>query len=130
MGSEYWWDSPNDGWGTGARWEERGHGKWARASWADSWEQEREAAETAPVRRRLEPGTTAGAVAPSAEPADEAAAAEQRKRQHAERVQRIVLAAIDAGIQPMSESGEELHMLDPHALDAWVAEHLSGAAAW
>ncbi len=129
MGSGYWWDSPNIGWGDGARWEERGHGKCARSSWADSWEQEREADGAAPIRRRLEPSPASGAAAAPAGAVDEAAAAEQRKRQHAERVQRIVVAAIDAGVQPITASGEELQMLDPHALDAWVAENLAGTVA-
>ncbi len=129
MGSDYWWDSPNLGWGEGTRWEERGHGKWTRSDWADSWEEEHGADGTAPIRRRLEPAAASGAVAASAGPVDEAAAAEQRKRQHAERVQRIMVAAIDAGIQPLTASGEELQMLDPHALDAWVAENLPGTVA-
>ncbi len=129
MGTDYWWDSPSGGWGAGARWEERSHGKWARASWADTWEQEHQAAETAPVRRRLEPRTAAVTATTPAETTDEAAAAEQRKRQYGERLQRIVLAALDAGIQPITASGEELHLLDPHALDAWVAENLPEVAS-
>ncbi len=129
MGTDNWWDSPSGGWNAGARWEERSHGKWARFSWADNWEEEHQAADSAPVRRRLEPRAAAAAALPPADAADETAAAEQRKRQHGERLQRIVLAAIDAGVQPISASGEELHLLDPHALDAWVAENLPGAVA-
>ncbi len=125
MGTGEWWDS---GWAEGARWQECGHGKWTRAAWADAWEQEQGGAEPAAARRRLDPAppssTDAGTSTAIGNGGD--GDAQQRKRLHNERVQRIVLAAIDAGVQPLSQSGEELSMLDPPALDAWVAEHLQG----
>jgi hypothetical protein len=127
MGTDNWWDKSTGRWDAGTRWEECGHGKWTRSSWADSWEQEQEAGGSAVARRRLEPAPPPSATAASDDPLDEAAAAEQRKRQHGERVQRIILAAIDAGVQPVSGTGEELHLLDPHALDAWAAENLPGS---
>ncbi len=131
-------------WGAASRWEECGHGKWTRAStdWADAWEHEHGRTEGAldqppPARRRLEPaaGAAAAAAAPATPrvagdkgeggtPIDESRLVDQRKRQHADRLQRIVQAAIDAGIQPLTHQGEELQMLDPFQLDAWVAEHL------
>ncbi len=52
--------------------------------------------------------------------------AETRKRLHGERLERVVAAAIDAGINPVTERGEDLRMLDTHQLDAWVAENLMG----
>ncbi len=136
MGTGDWWDSSSQPWGPGARWQECGHGKWARASWAESWEQEQEgqgsvAEQPAAARRRLEDAPAGGAGCEGAAAADEQAAIEERKRQHEKRVQRIVLAAIDAGIQPITAEGEELQMLDPHKLDEWVAANFpTGVPAW
>ncbi len=62
--------------------------------------------------------------------AAEVAEIEARKQQHNERVQRIVTTAIDMGVQPLTAQGEELQALDPHQLDAWVAENLQDAPAW
>ncbi len=123
-------------WGHTARWEECGHGKWARSGteWADSWEREHGRSgggtpELPPAaRRRLEPAPATpqgtGGNGGGGELVDEARLIEQRKRQHADRLHRIVQAAIDAGVQPLTHTGEELQFLDPHQLDAWVAEHL------
>ncbi len=127
MGTENWWDSASSRpWGPSARWQECSHGKWARASWAESWEHEQEgqdfaAEQPAAARRRLEDAPAAAASSGGATAADERVAIEERKRQHEKRVQSIVLAAIDAGIQPLSTEGEELHLLAPHKLDEWVA---------
>ncbi len=133
MDTDDWWGGGGPSWGGAARWQECGHGKWARSagSWADSWEQEHDRtvddpAQPPAARRRLEPAPAtpqvAGGNATAPSPVDEAALIEQRKRQHSTRLEGIVLAAIDAGIQPLTEMGEELHVLDPHQLDAWVAE--------
>ncbi len=35
--------------------------------------------------------------------------------------------AIDAGVSPITPQGEELCMLDPQRLDAWVAEFFPAA---
>ncbi len=123
MGTDNWWDKSTAAWDEGARWQECGHGKWTRASWADSWEQEQEAEGPAVARRRLEPAPPPSTTADDADTHD-AAGAEQRRRQHGERAQRIILAAINAGVQPVTSTGEELHLLDPNALDAWAAENL------
>ncbi len=124
MGTGEWWDSPSAEWAPGARWEACGYGKWARASWAEEWEQEQEGGGPAAARRRLEPTPPAPAIASDAAGSGSPADVQRRKTQHDERVQRIVMAAIDAGVQPITQSGQELQMLDPPALDAWVAEHL------
>ncbi len=130
MGTENWWDSASaQSWGPAARWQECSHGKWARTSWAESWEQEQEdrdlaAEQPAAARRRLEDAPAAMAIGGGAKAADEQAAIAERKRQHEKRVQGIVLAAIDAGVQPLTTEGEELHLLDPHRLDEWVAANL------
>ncbi len=127
MGTEDWWDkAASRSWGPAARWQECSHGKWARASWAESWEQEQEgqdyaAEQPAAARRRLEDAPAAPAGNGGAAAADERAAIEERKRQHERRVQDIISAAIDAGIQPLSSDGEELHLLEPHKLDEWMA---------
>ncbi len=140
MGTGDWWDSPQDHWHQSARWAPCGHGKWSKSSWADSWEQEyadddTEAVPPAAARRRLEPRAdggedtgSAGSTAAQAQRGDASDAA-LRKQQHDQRVAKIIQCAIDAGVQPISHSGEELQMLDPHQLDAWVAEHLP-AQAW
>ncbi len=131
METDDWWGaSYGGGWGTGVRWEATGHGKWARTSWADSWEREQEedAAETAhppTARRRLEPAAPETGAAEEAAGTSEARDAAARRQQHQERVQKVILAAIDAGVQPLSETGEELHMLDENQLSAWAAEHLA-----
>ncbi len=128
MGTGDWWDMPYDNWGAGVRWEACGHGKWTRASWADSWEREHgdggtDASHPPSARRRLEPAAPKAAARGEAAATDEAADAAARKQQHTERAQKIVLATIDAGIQPLTATGEELHVRDPHQLDAWVAEN-------
>ncbi len=134
MGTGAWWEIPRAEWEAGVRWQACGHGKWerTRASWADSWEDERArdeegAAQPPAARRRLEPG-------PPTQPGDAgegnngqgepAIDPERRRQQHSERVQRIVNAAIDAGIQPLTGAGEDLQVLDANQLDAWAAEHL------
>ncbi len=138
MGTGYWWEDPGQQWQQSVRWEPRGHSKWQRSSWADSWEQEREeeaAGEDPPaaVRRRLDPSagtsTEGGAAAPSP-PADEAAEGAARRQQHASRVAQVIQRAIDKGVQPLTESGEELQLLDPQQLAAWVEAKLPGEPCW
>ncbi len=127
-----WWEDSHAQWKSSARWEPCGHGKWERSSWADSWEHEYGRGaddEDAPpaARRRLDDHsrTAADAEGRAAAPAAAGAAAdaELRARQHRERVDLIVRRAIDAGIQPITPAGEDLHVLDSNALDAWAAEH-------
>ncbi len=128
MGTGDWWDSPYTSWQGGSRWQACGHGKWSRSSWADAYELEQsteraEGDQPPAARRRLEPAPAAGGGSGGAAAAGEAADGEQRRRQHEEKVQRIVLAAIDAGVQPITAAGEELQELDPRQLDEWIAEH-------
>ncbi len=127
MGSGQWWESTGTDWQTGGvRWQATGHGKWTRTDWAEAWEEEEagrgaDSEQPAPARRRLEP---------SAAPHTQSSAAEaeaKRTKAHQERVSQIVLQAIDAGIQPLTDEGEELHMLAPQQLDAWLAEHFPAA---
>ncbi len=131
MDMDDWWGaSYGDGWRSGVRWEATGHGKWARTSWADSWEceQDEDAAGSAhppTARRRLEPAAPETGAAREVAGASEVKDAAARRQQHQERAQKIILAAIEAGVQPLSASGEELHMLDENQLSAWAAEHLS-----
>ncbi len=128
MGTGEWWDSSSQAWGPGARWQACGHGKWARASWADSWEGEQEGQgstveQPAAARRRLEDAPARGLCCEGAAGDQEQADVEERKRQYERRVQHIVTAAIDAGIQPLTADGEELQVLDPRRLDEWVATY-------
>ncbi len=132
-GAGDWWEGPARRWNNSARWQECGHGHWSRSSWADQMEVEHGDDEEgdlmpAPARRRLEPtgdvGQDADARARQLPANDDA---EARKRQHGERVNRIVSMAIDAGVTPLTAQGEELQMLDPPQLDNWVAEHLPAA---
>ncbi len=129
-----WWQTSRADWEDGVRWQECGHGKWAkaRASWADAWESEGagvdgETDQPAAARRRLGP-------APQGVPnctghdadggRDPASDDTQRRQPHADRVQLIIAAAIEAGVQPLTASGEDLQLLSPEQLDAWAAENL------
>ncbi len=139
-GHDGWWSSGygGSGWGTGTRWEACGHGKYSRTNWADSWEMELEQpsgdeGQPAAARRRLEPRATEEASGESGNGTDGgggAADADAQRKQHEARVDRIMQAAIDAGVQPITNGGEDLRTLDPHQLNAWVAEHLQNAAGW
>ncbi len=154
MGTGEWWDAPPSRWKTGARWQACGHGQWARSSWADQLEDEQQGPgedvgppPPPPARRRLGPcegeqdtsgvqhqpshhqhlqpqpqqaGPGAAAASPEADP-------EVQKRLQNERVDHIISMAINAGVNPVTPSGEDLHILDPHSLDAWVAEHYPAA---
>ncbi len=141
MGTGDWWDSsPTRHWGgEGTRWQPSGHSKWRRASWADQSEgdlrgEEEDDGPPAAARRRLGAAPT-GRGDDLAQSGDASAAtatqvrnddAETRKRLHGERLERVVAAAIDAGINPVTERGEDLRLLDTHQLDAWVEENLTG----
>jgi hypothetical protein len=46
---------------------------------------------------------------------------------HARNVSKIMAEAIRRGIQPITEDGEELIMLDPQGLARWVEAHLDPA---
>ncbi len=52
---------------------------------------------------------------------------EDAKRRHQARINRIVEMAVEAGVTPLTKHGEELLVLDPTQLEAWVAECLPGA---
>ncbi len=146
-----WWDTHNRRWGGAVRWQAAGHGKWSRASWADQLEQEDADADGAadpppPARRRLEAAdsqhaggaetqqqqqqqcptapTPAEGGSTGGGQADEPAAAAKR---HTERINRIVTMAIEAGVTPLTEQGEELCLLDATQLEAWVAKCLPSA---
>ncbi len=139
MGDSGWWQMSRTDWENGVRWQACGHGKWARtrSSWADSWEDERTREEEgedqpAAARRRLGPApqpTGNGASGGSDSTGDPTADDARRRQQHSERVQRVVTAAIDAGVQPITSSGEELQMLDADGLAAWVEENLPSVAS-
>jgi hypothetical protein len=140
MGTGDWWDSPTQRWSNdGARWQPSGHSKWRRASWADQSEEDphggaEEDGPPAAARRRLEAvpagrdddvarnGTTSATATAQGQTED----AETQKRLHGERLDRIIAAAVDAGVNPVTARGEDLRLLDPHQLDAWVAENLAG----
>ncbi len=138
MGTGDWWDAPTRRWGDATRWQPSGHGKWRRASWAEQTEEEMHGPEEedgppAAARRRLgaAPAEQRGEAARDGAQAAAAAAKEDdpeaSKRQHAQRLDQIIRMAVDAGVTPLSQSGEDLQLLDPHQLDAWVAENLPSA---
>ncbi len=59
--------------------------------------------------------------------------ASEAARQHAEMLSHIVAAAINAGVQPLTPSGDELHVLDAQQLAAWAAENIPSSSckgAW
>ncbi len=138
MGTGDWWDGPARRWGEGARWQPSGHGKWRRASWAEQTEDEMRGSDDgdgqpAAARRRLgsAPAEWQGGEARDGGTAAEAHVQrddpEDSKRRHAQRLDQIIGMAVDAGVTPLSQSGEDLRLLDPHQLDAWVAENLPSA---
>ncbi len=151
MDTEEWWDTPARRWGS-ARWQASGHGHWTRASWADQLEDEQGAAndddgQPPTARRRLDaaggdqatreaqdPGQQqsqqhaqqhGGAAGSGGEPAGADLA--EIRRQHGARVNRIVEMAVAAGVTPLTKSGEDLIVLGPSQLDAWIAECLPSA---
>jgi hypothetical protein len=133
MDTEDWWGSPYAQWRGASRWQACGHGKWSRSNWADAHEQERAeecAEDDSPpaARRRLEPAPAMGGVNAGTVPSGEAAEEGQRRRLHEGRIQRIVLAAIEAGIQPITPAGEELQQLDARQLEEWITEHFPAGA--
>ncbi len=128
-----WWGGAQDHWQRTARWAPSGYGKWARTSWADSWESEQHGGRGAcdddhdqppPARRRLGDRSDAAAGSVAAAPATTGGPSDGdlRAKAHRERVELITQRAIDAGIQPLTSQGEDLCVLDSNALDAWVAE--------
>ncbi len=146
MGTGEWWDTPARRWGATTRWQSNGHGQWSRASWADQLEEEQDGIDEGDgqpptARRRLEERAEGGAQqsqqqqpqqpqppasrGPSA--GEPSAGAEERQRKHNERVNHIVALAVEAGVTPLTSSGEELLMLDAEQLEAWVAECLPSA---
>ncbi len=151
MGENGWWGANSHRWGNSIRWQAAGHGKWARATWADQLEEEEggegdEADQPPPARRRLEANDdehrTAGDAAKqqqqqrttpttgaSAGTAGAAAGSDatDSDRKHAARVNQIVTMAIEAGVTPLTSKGEELCLLDAQQLEAWVAECLPAA---
>ncbi len=133
MGTGEWWDTPSAQWTSGARWQECGHGKWSRSSWADQWEHEQadggdSGDQPAAARRRLDNAPSNEEGAGGAARAEGQAEDDRRRKFHEERVQRIILAAIEAKVQPVTARGEDLHVLDASQLDAWVAENIPGCA--
>ncbi len=140
MGTGDWWDGPQRRWKSGGtRWQACGHGQWARSdgNWADQLEEEEHGTgdddlQPAPMRRRLDHDETGGSQGEGQQQSrtqqlrgDEDVG--ERRRQHEQRVSQIVSMAIDAGVTPLTSSGEELLLLDPPQLDAWVASHLPSA---
>ncbi len=138
MGSGEWWDEPH--WRTRTRWQPSRHGHWTRSSWADSWEEEHqgegEAGQGAAKHRRTQepaPAPTSGDAEPglagsaTTSGGAEAAAAAERLRQYNERLAAIVSRAIELGIQPLTDNGEELQFLAPAQLEEWVATKLPSA---
>ncbi len=125
------------------RWREEGHGHWTRTSWADAWENEHgvdaemdEQPEPQCKHRRQgsaaydgEGATGAGGCGAAAAGQSGQVAPPQQStcegdRQHAEMLSHIVAAAIGAGVQPVTSSGDDLQVLDGQQLAAWAAENL------
>ncbi len=148
-----WWDTPTRRWGGGAaRWQASGHGHWTKASWADQLEEEQgdthdDDGQPPAARRRLDAAGGDQATKESqaqgqqqqqqpaaqlTEPGGPGGGAacddpEERKREHSARVSRIVEMAVEAGVTPLTKWGEDLIVLGPSQLEAWVAECLPSA---
>ncbi len=147
MGTGEWWDTPARRWGAASRWQSNGYGQWSRASWADQLEDEMGGddddvdGQPPTARRRLggrtdnetpqpqpqtphQPTPPAQQNSSAGEPSTSVA---ERQRKHSERVNHIVALAVEAGVTPLTSSGEELIMLGPEQLEEWVAECLPSA---
>ncbi len=144
-GADSWASWGHTAWTAAPTWRQCGHGQWQRASWADAWESEHCGDADADMEGQLEPpykhrrqgspATDSGEHLAGAVGGDGAAAAQVDQpasqwqlddpaRKHAEMLSCIVAAAINAGVQPLTQSGEELHVLDAQQLAAWAAENL------
>ncbi len=133
MGSGQWWEA--GGWMQGqSKWRECGYGQWSRTNWADAWEQGGdggdggEAVEPHAKHRRQDDGGEAMQQSGVPGPATPRGADEVRSL--ADRAALVTRAAIDAGVQPLTADGQELHLLDAGQLDAWVAENLQHLPSW
>ncbi len=129
------WDSwGHAAWTAAPAWRQCGHGHWQRASWADAWECEQRGVTDAdmdgqgepPNKHRRQDSPVARTADPNAGPvAGDGAAATQAEQQGVQgQLQCIIAAAINAGVQPLTSTGEELHVLDANQLAAWAAENL------
>jgi hypothetical protein len=147
MGTGEWWDAPARRWGATARWQSCGYGHWSKASWADQLEDEQGGSDNdadcqpPTARRRLGGRDEDGAPQPQPQPPQQptpttqqspserepSSGAAERQRKHSERVNHIVTLAVEAGVTPLTTSGEELIMLGPEQLEEWVAERLPSA---
>ncbi len=142
-GAQQWqgWHQAN--WTGAQRWREEGHGHWTRTSWADAWEHEHgadaemdEPHEPQSKHRRQggaaydsEGATGAGGGAPAAAGQSGQATTQQQSacdgdRQRAEMLSHIMAAAIAAGVQPVTSTGDDLQVLDAQQLAAWAADNL------
>ncbi len=130
-------------WAAAPRWRESGHGQWTRTSWADAWESEycddadmEEQSEPQSKHRRQggaaydseeqQTGAGGSSFSPTAQACQgpPQVQASDAARQHSEMLSHVVAAAINAGVQPLTTSGEELHVLDAPQLAAWAAENI------
>ncbi len=145
MGEEAWGQWGNDTWLSGARWQQCGHGNWQRSSWADAWESEQLGGEAMltdgdtdePCRKNRRLGENAdgdqppmqqqqqqqGGAGPAAA-AGAAATPADAERAHAGMLSCIIARAMAAGVQPVTQAGEDLQMLGMDQLMAWAAENL------
>ncbi len=140
MAEEAWENWGHAEWAAaGAKWMYCGHGKWQRSTWADAWECEQmeqgtpaeEEDADAPQRknRRIDEQPAQQQLhqqSPAAPAMDAGAgsAASDAARAHDEMLSCIIARAMAAGIQPITQAGEELQLLDTNQLAAWAAENL------
>ncbi len=139
------------------QWQTDQHGKWHRASWADQWEAEhgqaagwascRKGAPTQETRNGAD-GNDSDNGEPSAKhrrqqvedvsmesggssaSAVEAGTGTAGATSYAAQVEDIVNKAINAGVQPLTETGAELITLSREQLSQWVATHLEPKFGW
>ncbi len=139
----HWHHWHQAGWTCAPRWRENGHGQWTRTSWADAWESEHcaDADMDEPpepqCKHRRQGGATydkdeaaagTGGGDPGMAGQSSQAPSQQRvgegDRHHAEMLANVVAAAVKAGVQPITASGEDLQLLDAQQLAAWAAENI------
>ncbi len=136
MEGEEWRPWEGNHWTATPQWQQRGYGRWSRGSWADQWEDEHGdyIADQPQAKHRRHDESNEQQQA--ADEAAQAAAQQQLQlqqqqqaaaaQQYAAHIAAVVARAIDAGVQPLTDDGQDLCVLDAQRLAAWVATHLDG----
>ncbi len=93
----------------------------------DGQEQGQEQLQPQPQQQALQRTEVQQAASASAADSTEREDPGEARRRHQARINRITEMAVEAGVTPLTKGGEDLLVLDPAQLEAWVAECLPAA---